>query len=202
MTKITISDCIAAIKQSKEINPFLSFMDDWKQVRRFKSKGVWVRECYTASMEETVFVSEQPSGLVVSVVKPDIQWAFKVLPQNEWSSKDDVTFWVYDKDLMDELGSMPIDDVSHLIDKLPMGSISIADTAFVNPNYTEINFRDMMERLDFIDETPEYEETFYLEPSEEPSEEPSDDNSNPTPSDKLKDWLFNNSPYSKDDDDN
>ncbi len=147
----TSDDCRVAIKNST-INPFFSYTDDWKQLRRFKTKsGTWAREFKSESFGEIVYVFEQESELVVSNIKPDIEWAYEIQPYVEWNQEHEIKFKVFDTD------SIITGQLSNVVKQLPLGSIEIEDGVFTNENYTEYNFREIMMDLEIIDKTPELE---------------------------------------------
>jgi hypothetical protein len=197
---ITIDDCKEAIKKTTTINPFLSLVSDWKTKKRFKSKGKWVYQVFSGQMDETLYITEHSYGLTVTVEKPGTQWAFTVNDPVDWVGPGDVTFKIYDKDLADEVGAPSYDSVTYINNKLPPGTKEIADATYVNSNFTERNLREIMEALDFVDETPPRDEVLVypsaaldaeLAEAAEPQEETEESITNKKINDilgRLKDW--------------
>lgn len=152
-----IDDCKAAIKASN-INPFFTIATDWTAQKRFKHKGNWVYQMFSVSMATTLYVTNHSYGNVVTVERPGTSWAFKVLDPDQWVGPGDVTFQVYDQSKVDANGEPIIDWVGFISDKFPPHTIEVSPGVYYNGNFTERNMREMMEALDFTDETPAREE--------------------------------------------
>lgn len=153
-----INDCKEAIKQCKDINPFMTLMTDWVTKKRFKSKGNWVYEVYSGKMDATLYVTDHPYGSVVTVERPGTQWAFRVADPDDWVSPGDVTFQVYEKDNVDVQGEPIIQLISHINDKFPPHTVEVSPGVYSNGDFTERNLREMLVALDFVDETPPRDE--------------------------------------------
>ena len=166
---ITSADCKLAIKNSKEINPFLTYATDWEVQREFNAKnGDLTREYYSTSMDETVYVIERNFGLEVSMVKPDIQWAFEIQPYDKWPDYETILFRVYDQAYYNETGHYETEFLANRIKNLIPGCTEISEGMFTNSNFTDYNFLEMMEYENFINMTPDLgEKPERPEPTEE-----------------------------------
>lgn len=148
---ITITDCLNAIKNSKDINPLLSYASDWVETNNFtNSLNEMTIEMQSESMNETIYVVEHSYGLEITNTKPDIEWGYEVQPYAQWPDYDTVLFRVFDT-----AGNYQDEYIESRIDNLPPGSIEISGGMFTNKNFTEHNFHSIMDGANFKNHTPE-----------------------------------------------
>ena len=152
----TDKDFELAIKNSKSINPFLTYATDWKVQREFNTNnGELSREYHSAAMDETVYVIERNFGLEVSMVKPDTQWAFEIQPYDQWPDYETILFRVYDPEYFTETGHYETEFLANRIKNLIPGCTEVSEGMFINPNFTDHNFLEMMEYENFMNMTPD-----------------------------------------------
>jgi hypothetical protein len=148
---ITTADCINAIKNSKSINPLLSYANDWDEISNFTtSLDETAVEMRSDSMDETIYVVEHSYGIEITHTRPDIEWAYEVQPYDQWPDYDTVLFKVFDT-----AGNYQNEYIESHINTLPPGSIEISEGMFTNNNFTEHNFNWIMEDAKFKNHTPD-----------------------------------------------
>ena len=150
-----IDDYILTIKHSKSINPFLTYLTDWKLKKEFNANnGDNVFEFHSETMNTNVYVIERNYGLEVSMVNPDTKWAFEIQPYDQWPDCDTILFRIYDPEFS-ETGQYETEFLTNRIKNLIPGCTEISEGMFTNSNYTEYNFVEMMVYEDFINMTPD-----------------------------------------------